>query len=413
MARPLRIFVICPVFGVDAERQTVESAIQDIPLSTPPEVHFSYSVPIPIPISYEEEVRSSNIILLLLTEAPSQVLRSEVACVRLPSGRLFALVSESASREAVAFVQESAAIHTRFVDTEDLKLKVVRVVSEELIAGYKQYRLPAADLTPIAALCERVEAESGQSDIAQPSPRRADIYSGASAAGPGAAFVGSENLVITGSVGGNVVINRDKVNSNASADEKSGAIPYLRLVCHVTGNLPLRGADVIGSGPDSSQRPFHLTQLFIDLDASPVVSSGGRNRSPQLSSQRPRAVSVTQVAATHPKLVLLGAPGVGKSTVVNYLAHCLGTYTLRPELYWLESRLPGWPRDCSVPIVVPLRDFTRWIVRNQSDTGRADVYHLWKFIEDRLKQQRLHAADGFLHDALDNGQASSPSRWSG
>ena len=73
---------------------------------------------------------------------------------------------------------------------------------------------------------------------------------------------------------------------------------------------------------------------------------------------------------------MLGDPGGGKSTFVNYLAFCLAMAQLEPEAGWLE-RLPGWTQGALLPVRVVLREFAASL---PADLERGRAKHLWDFI---------------------------------
>src|SRR3989304_1032196 len=104
------------------------------------------------------------------------------------------------------------------------------------------------------------------------------------------------------------------------------------------------------------------------------------------------------------RLVLLGDPGGGKSTFVNFLAHCLAAHALEPDAGWL-SHLPDWSDSHKdlLPVVVVLRDFARSLPEKLPT--QAEPRHLWDFIAARLGAQNLPAAAEPLCQALEQGLA--------
>lgn len=126
----------------------------------------------------------------------------------------------------------------------------------------------------------------------------------------------------------------------------------------------------------------------------------------------------------HPRLILLGNPGSGKSTILRFLAYCLANHCLQPNsngaslLSWLEieaiaanqsgeyitTQLKGdtrkiyltdlfsdaietksrsWTDTFPVPVLVTLRDFARTNFDPQSPSA------LWQFVEEQLKKEEL------------------------
>ena len=72
-----------------------------------------------------------------------------------------------------------------------------------------------------------------------------------------------------------------------------------------------------------------------------------------------------------PRVVLLGDPGGGKSTFVNYLAFCLAMARLEPGAGWLEQ-LPGWTQGKLLPVRVVLRELIAWADAAPASRRRTD-----------------------------------------
>jgi len=185
---------------------------------------------------------------------------------------------------------------------------------------------------------------------------------------------------------------------------------YRRLVAQATASLPLRGVDVGASDPTTAGARLGLVNVYVDLDTtSRVKAKEGKKASRQPRQAMPgeeetRPLPALEAAIANRRLVLLGDPGGGKSTFVNFLAHCLAAHALQPEAGWL-NHLPGWPEGEKeiLPVVVVLRDFARSLPEKLP--AQAEPRHLWDFIAARLTAQNLDDADPPLHQALEGGQA--------
>src|SRR3990170_4377541 len=185
---------------------------------------------------------------------------------------------------------------------------------------------------------------------------------------------------------------------------------YCRLVAQATASLPLRGVDVGASDPTTAGARLGLVNVYVDLDTTGRVKAReGKKASRQPREAMPgeeetRPLPALEAAIANRRLVLLGDPGGGKSTFVNFLAHCLAAHALQPEAGWL-NHLPGWPEGEKeiLPVVVVLRDFARSLPEKLP--AQAEPRHLWDFIAARLSAQNLGAAAEPLCLALEQGQA--------
>jgi len=238
--------------------------------------------------------------------------------------------------------------------------------------------------------------------------------------------------VIAGAVdtGGGDFVGRDKniYNIRIQAGAYVGERPrtheraleiYRRVLAARTGDLPLRGFDPEASDATSARSDLSLAGVYVSLKtglsapedsieraltaarqgrpvAFPPRDPGRVRHGVEEREQRP--VTAMEAAVLLRSQVLLGGPGSGKSTFVNYLANALATAD--PE------RLRDWPeaeRDC-LPVLILLRDFAAWIGA-KGGRRKASTALLWDFVRHDLGERNLAFAAKPLEQALDGGRA--------
>lgn len=117
----------------------------------------------------------------------------------------------------------------------------------------------------------------------------------------------------------------------------------------------------------------------------------------------PRALSALELLNRHPRLVLLGDPGSGKSTFVNFVALCMAGQALGrkdvnlevlrsplpPAERWEEEdkKLQPWRHGALLPVRIVLRDFAATGLPEAGE--KATAQHLWAFLGRELESCRL------------------------
>ena len=174
------------------------------------------------------------------------------------------------------------------------------------------------------------------------------------------------------------------------------AAPYLRYLTKVCNLLPLGVIDPQYASP-TSENAIRLNDIYIDLEGT---SEYGRRRS----------VLGTISSNGTSKHVILGAPGGGKSTLVNYLTYSMALDQLEPGSKWL-ARSSKWELDALMPVRVILREWIAWLAGQKSRELNAQA--LWDYIEynlashgfassfEPLRKQLLEQGGLILLDGLD------------
>ena len=216
----------------------------------------------------------------------------------------------------------------------------------------------------------------------------------------------------------------DVVVSDAAARLREAYLNW--LIGHVRA-VPLSGVDP-KSIREETRRDLDLAAVYTALMTQRTESAADRDRLPDRAQQRLSAMAVLN-AESH--LALLGDPGSGKSTFVNFVALCMAGELLGrgdANLTLLQAALPEpdadqrrqdrpsqpqpWQHGPLLPARVILREF---VARGLPAAGEATEVGrdlLWRFIinevpeplhgcDQVLQQEWLHSGGLLLLDGLD------------
>ena len=204
-------------------------------------------------------------------------------------------------------------------------------------------------------------------------------------------------------VAGNAYIGRPTQN------ESEALAIYRRVYIATYRQLALHDIDINTSDTASALPLLNLEQFYITLDTTKYVEQAKTQADERRTSgemllvqEQETPLSLIAAAAQHRHQVILGAPGSGKSTFLNYLGLCLALQGNDPEGEW-RQRLPQWPQaESMLPVTIILRDFASTIA---DTTQSATPLLLWEFIAERLRLQNMSFVTDFLSTALENGNA--------
>lgn len=190
---------------------------------------------------------------------------------------------------------------------------------------------------------------------------------------------------------------------DASADDLGRA--YLARILQQADHLPLYAGD-------TSNAQIRLSAVYTAL----LTQSAEHSPQDRLvnSEMELRNHSALDLLNAQPRLVLLGGPGSGKSTFVNYVALALAGEALgvRPNLADLIAPIPGndgeegapqtWDHGPLLPVRVVLRD----LIAHLPPEGReADADTVWRYLQAHLDKIALVPYADSLRQALAQGRA--------
>ena len=237
--------------------------------------------------------------------------------------------------------------------------------------------------------------------------------SGAVAVGPGAVAAGEGSIAVGGHVYGDVIQGASPRFEPPEGLREA----YLHWLMEQVRAVPLTGVDP-KSIREQTRRDLDLAAVYTALMTQRTDATANRELHPAREARRLSALAVLNA---EPHLALLGDPGSGKSTFVNFVALCMaGELSGHPEanLAGLRAPVPAddasererreensqpWDRGPLIPMRVVLRDF---VARGFPPAGRpTDVSgdSLWKFIIAELPETLRDFARPLRAELLSTG----------
>ena len=223
-------------------------------------------------------------------------------------------------------------------------------------------------------------------------------------------------------------IGRDKIvniyqgayHGLAPHTEQEALEIYMGLIMDRCGVLPLQGFTDQTSDATTGKARLSLPGVYIQLNTSftasreklekylkegnlPSFDSLNQSDTRETAGVGRELREQKNLSALHAsilgrKLVLLGEPGSGKTTFVNFLAYCIASNKWDVLGDWREEERQ------IIPIMIVLRDFAYWLSGAQKRESQG-VYALWAFILHDLKLRNLEFAAPILEKAIQQGRA--------
>ena len=231
--------------------------------------------------------------------------------------------------------------------------------------------------------------------------------SGAAAVGKGAMAVGEGAVGVAGDVRGDLTVIQHaelvEVQAEPAADDPASLRRrYLAELAAEANRLPWASLDPDYADPSRGES-LGLADVYTALDTTQLerVESEDELRAFLARQAEARRIPIQEMINLEAHLLLLGDPGSGKSTLVNFLAYVLAQAGRAEEpAPWLEQLSP-WDHGPLLPLRIILREFAAGL---PTGTRRGRVSLLLQHLRTTLDEWGLDSFWPHLHQALREGQ---------
>jgi formylglycine-generating enzyme required for sulfatase activity len=248
--------------------------------------------------------------------------------------------------------------------------------------------------------------------------------SGAIAQGKGSVAVGAGATYIGNVKNYNAPGSKPQTDNNPPDDTVAMRVSYLNSIFEACRPLNLQGIDP--KAADVSQKPLNLDSVYVAM----MTHSSDKAMFPEAAEmaealhrekgKRPDALSILEQLNRNQHLVILGEPGGGKSSVVNFVALCFAGELLKSKeanIALLTRPLPKsddeedekkkprkqkWDHGPLLPVRIILRDFAAKGLPAAGKSAKCD--HPWDFIcSELIGSVRENFCDQLKTELLEKG----------
>jgi formylglycine-generating enzyme required for sulfatase activity len=222
--------------------------------------------------------------------------------------------------------------------------------------------------------------------------------SGAIAQGNGAKAVGAGGALFEGDIHGDVIIQQPARNGPTPLPLDEALQSYLDNLIATHRHLKLQGIRA-GSQPLS----VALEKVYVSLTADDKRAGGGKQGKAEEMREMGGALTISAALRRYRRLVIIGDPGCGKTTLLSYLTL---TYAraFRQGDDTVQARLSLEEGD-HLPIFLPLRDLGQHLRRENPNPGMDGPALMLAYLRAYYLAQNICLPEDFFNAALESGKA--------
>jgi formylglycine-generating enzyme required for sulfatase activity len=242
---------------------------------------------------------------------------------------------------------------------------------------------------------------------------------GAIAQGDHAKAVGANGVMVEGGVSGNLLVGvkiekLEVILQNAILK----ALPFPEALAQYLNNIIVTHQALRLQGIRAGSQPLSvsLEKVYVSLCALDK-HAGGKITDQQLDDQADKKItdkqpsferdsgylSISVALQRYPRLVIIGDPGCGKTTLISYLGLTYAR-TLAEDQDWVRKRLE-LAESKHLPIILPLRDFGHHLKEKHPTPGKDGPALLLDYLHEYYQAQQILLPEEFFSLHLEKGNA--------
>jgi formylglycine-generating enzyme required for sulfatase activity len=235
---------------------------------------------------------------------------------------------------------------------------------------------------------------------------KAQLSGGAIAQGGGAKAVGQDGVLVEGGVSGSLHIGAKIEKIEVIVENaKRKSLPFPEALAKYLTNIIANHQSLRLQGIRAGSQPLSVALEKVYVSLSAMDKRAGENETKwDVAFERGGGyLSVASALQRYPRLVIIGDPGCGKTTLISYLGLTYAR-TMADDKDWVRERLE-LAEPNHLPILLPLREFGHHLKEKYPKPGKDGPALLLDYLREYYEAQQISLPEEFFSKHLENGNA--------